>query len=60
MRHLPFAIDQRARDRWMQLMERALEEAQLPEEVTALLREFLGHVATFMINRPPAEGPPPR
>jgi len=51
MRHMPFAIDRAARDRWMQLMERALDEASLDAEATALLREFLGAMATFMINR---------
>jgi hemoglobin len=51
MRHMPFAIDQRARDRWIALMDRALDDAQLPPEVTALLRDFLAQVATFMINR---------
>jgi hemoglobin len=51
MRHMPFAIDQRARDRWMILMERALQDAQLPPDVTDLMRQFLGQVATFMINR---------
>lgn len=51
MRHAPFAIDQRARDRWMALMGRALDEAALPADVTPLLREFLDGVATFMINR---------
>lgn len=51
MRHAPFAIDQSARNRWMQLMDRALEQADLPPEVTPLLREFLDGVATFMINR---------
>ena len=51
MRHMPFAIDQRARDRWMVLMENALDEARLPQDVTAVMREFLGGVATFMINR---------
>jgi hemoglobin len=51
MRHMPFAIDQRARDRWMQLMERAIEDSRLPSEVAGLLRDFLGQIATFMINR---------
>ena len=51
MRHMPFAIDAAARNRWVTLMDRALEEAQLPDEVTALLREFFHGVATFMINR---------
>jgi hemoglobin len=51
MRHAPFVIDKAARDRWVQLMDRALEEAALPDEATALLREFLHATATFMINR---------
>jgi hemoglobin len=52
MRHAPFAVTPAARERWMQLMTRALDEAQLPPDVDALLREFLGGVATMMINRP--------
>lgn len=51
MRHAPFPIDQRARDRWMQLMSSALDKADFPEEVKNLLRAFLSHTATFMINR---------
>ena len=50
MRHVPFTIDQRARDRWMQLMDRAIDEAALPPDVAGLMRDFLGQVATFMIN----------
>jgi multiple sugar transport system permease protein len=38
--------------RWMALMTRALDEAALPPEADALLREFLGAVATQMINQP--------
>jgi hemoglobin len=51
MRHAPFVINQAARDRWMHLMDRALEDAALPADVTPLLREFLNEVATFMMNR---------
>jgi hemoglobin len=51
MRHAPFAIDVAARNRWMMLMERALDAAQLPDDATALLREFFHSTATFMINR---------
>jgi hemoglobin len=51
MRHMPFAIDRAARDRWMELMSRALDQAALDAEAAALLREFLGAMATFMINR---------
>jgi hemoglobin len=51
MRHMPFAIDGAARDRWVQLMDRALDAAELPAEVTQLLREFFGATATFLRNR---------
>jgi hemoglobin len=52
MRHAPFVVDQRARDRWMSLMTRALDEAALPAASDAVLRAFFEHTATFMINRP--------
>jgi hemoglobin len=51
MRHAPFHIDTAARNRWVMLMDRALDRAQLPEEATSLLREFFHSTATFMINR---------
>lgn len=54
MRHVRFEVNQAARDRWVQLMDRALDEANLDPGATAVLREFLGNVATFLINRPPA------
>jgi hemoglobin len=50
-RHAPFHVDQRARDRWMLLMTRALDQTGLPDDATALLRAFFGATATFMINR---------
>jgi hemoglobin len=50
MRHMPFAIDAAARDRWVALMNNALDEAALPDDVTSLLREFFGSVATFLRN----------
>jgi hemoglobin len=52
MRHAPFPVTPQARDRWMMLMNRALDEVVLPPEPTALLREFFEQVATMMINRP--------
>jgi len=51
MRHAPFAIDQRGRDRWVELMEAALAEAEIPPQVLAPLRNFFHASATFMINR---------
>jgi hemoglobin len=49
-RHAPFQVDRRARDRWVQLMNRALDEVALPAEPAALLRAFFDATATFMIN----------
>lgn len=51
MRHAPFAIDPAARNRWVQLMGRALDEAALPREADMILRRFFDAVATMMINR---------
>jgi len=51
MRHARFVIDQAARDRWLNLMGAALDEAMLPAEAEAVLRAFLGGTATFLINR---------
>jgi hemoglobin len=50
MRHAPFTIDQRARDRWIELMGAAMRESHLPLEADALLRRFFADTATFMIN----------
>jgi hemoglobin len=52
MRHAPFAIGTAARDRWIQLMDRALDEASLPAEVHSTLKTFFASTATFLINRP--------
>jgi hemoglobin len=51
MRHAPYTIDQRARDRWVALMTKALDDTQLPAESDAILRAFFDGTATFMMNR---------
>ena len=51
VRHMPFAINAAARDRWVQLMTHALDEVRFPPAADAILREFFGAVATMMINR---------
>ena len=51
LRHAAFPIDQRARDRWVKLMGTALEECCFPPDVSRVIRDFLGHVATFLIQR---------
>jgi hemoglobin len=50
IRHQPYRLDQQARDRWVQLMMRALDEVSLPAEVDALLRGFFSDTATFLMN----------
>jgi len=50
MRHMPFRLDEAARDRWVALMSTALDEAALPADVTSLLREFFAATATFLRN----------
>jgi hemoglobin len=52
VRHAPFHINQAARERWMQLMTAALEEAAFPPEADQFLRTFLGEISTFLVNRP--------
>jgi hemoglobin len=51
MRHMPFVIDEAARDRWVLLMNRALEQAALPADAARVLREFFAGTATFLRNR---------
>ena len=50
MRHAPFRLDEAARDRWVQLMDRALDEAALPSEAEQVLRPFFHGTATFLRN----------
>ena len=52
MRHIRFPIGQAARDRWIELMTAALEEAALPAEAQDALRSFFDSTATFLMNRP--------
>ena len=52
MRHMPFAVNTSARERWLQLMTNALEEVKLPADVDAFLREFFDGVSAMLVNRP--------
>jgi hemoglobin len=51
MRHMPFAVDLAARDRWVALMDAALDEAALEPDSAATLRGFFADTATFLVNR---------
>ncbi|HVY91318.1 MAG TPA: globin [Bryobacteraceae bacterium] len=50
MRHMPFRVDQAARDRWFELMSKALDETRLPAEADAILRHFFEGMSSFMMN----------
>ena len=52
MRHMPFAVNPAARRRWLELMAKALDEARLPQDVDAYLREFFDGVSAMLVNRP--------
>ena len=51
-RHLPFAIDETARDQWMYCMVRAMHDIGVEEPVMTKLAEALWVVADFMRNQP--------
>lgn len=51
MRHMPFAIDEAARDRWLDIMDASLEEADIHEPARSTLRAVFAHIADFMRNR---------
>ena len=53
-RHLPFPIDESARDQWVYCMVRAMHDVGLEEEVMKRLGNALWGVADFMRNQPEA------
>jgi hemoglobin len=50
MRHARFPVTQAARDRWIELMDQALAEVQLPKPAEQMLRQFFADSGTFLIN----------
>ncbi|MEO1717801.1 MAG: globin [Planctomycetota bacterium] len=50
MRHMPFAIDEAARDRWLELMIASLDEAETPEPSRSTMLAVFAHIADFMRN----------
>lgn len=51
-RHMPFKIDQLARDRWVRRMDESIIDCGFDENVNQVLRTFFDSSATFMINQP--------
>jgi len=50
--HLPFAIDESARDQWMYCMIKAMHQLKFDEGLMTKLAEQLYGVADFMRNQP--------
>lgn len=50
-RHMPFAIGEVERDRWIELMGEAVREVEVPGEAAQALMQFFAQVADFMRNR---------
>ncbi len=50
-RHMPFAIGEAERDRWMKLMGEAMQEVVIPPEESAVIGAFFAQVADMMRNR---------
>ncbi|MDB4555577.1 globin [bacterium] len=51
MRHAPFAIGLSERDRWLLLMNQAVQELELPDSRREVLMGFFEQVAEFLRNR---------
>lgn len=51
MRHMPYPIDQRARDRWLQYMLEAIDEASIQEPARSIMREYFDRGSAFMVNQ---------
>ena len=51
MRHAPFSIGAKERDRWLEIMEAAMKEVAVPKEIYLNLKTFFEQVADFMRNR---------
>lgn len=51
MRHFPFAIDQEARDHWLEHMLSAVDQAGISEPARSQMREYFDRSSTFLINR---------
>ena len=51
MRHMPFAVDESARDQWMYCMVTAMHQLGLEEKLMTKLAEQLYGVADFMRNQ---------
>lgn len=50
MRHMPFSIDQIARDHWLAHMLAAIDAAGITEPARGIMRDYFERGSSFMIN----------
>lgn len=55
MRHMPFAINEEARDHWLGHMVAAIDEVGIEEPARTIMRDYFERAATHMINVFPAQ-----
>ncbi|MEM9413241.1 MAG: globin [Planctomycetota bacterium] len=51
MRHMGFKIDSAARDRWLELMNEAMQEVKVPNSKVLEIKVFFQQVANFLQNQ---------
>lgn len=49
-RHMPFVIDQQARDHWLQHMLDAIDDVGVEEPARTVMRQYFERTSEFMIN----------
>jgi hemoglobin len=57
MRHGPFPIGVRERDRWLELMGRAMRAAEIPPSAVEPMAWFFAQTADMLRNRPEGNNP---
>ena len=50
MRHMPYLIGEKERDRWMEIMDQAMVDTNVPVKEREALHQFFAQVAEFMRN----------
>jgi hemoglobin len=50
MRHFPFAINQKARDRWLTHMLAAIDDVGIDEPARSFMRDYFERASAHMIN----------